>query len=140
MSKSRLVMNVSSYLIATRSSAASSPIASKSPGMSGASEKPSVSSEIKGCIRVEGRAAGKPGRMRKNTFSEESDDSESELWYYRSVAQTDEACGKSLAGETAESILSLQSFTKVKTIKKRHWNTSLPHRHKQSLLRKPSTT
>ena len=39
-SKSRLVMNVSSCLIATSSSAASSPIASKSPEMSGASGKP----------------------------------------------------------------------------------------------------
>ena len=34
---SRPVMNMSSYLIATSSSAASSPIASKSPGMSEAS-------------------------------------------------------------------------------------------------------
>ena len=40
VSMSRLVMNMSSYLIATSSSAASSPIASKSPEMSGASEKP----------------------------------------------------------------------------------------------------
>ena len=41
MSKSRpAVMNASSYLIARSSSAASSPVASKSPGMSGASEKP----------------------------------------------------------------------------------------------------
>ena len=34
---------------------------------------------------------------------------------------------------------SLQLFRKVK-IKKRHWNTSMPYRHKQSLVRKPSTT
>ena len=40
VSKSRPTMNVSSYLIATSSSAASSPIASKSLGMSGASERP----------------------------------------------------------------------------------------------------
>ena len=40
VSKSRLVMNMSSFLIATSSSAASSPIASKSPGTVGASEKP----------------------------------------------------------------------------------------------------
>ena len=37
--KSRPVMNVSSYLVATSSSAASSPISSKSPGISGASRK-----------------------------------------------------------------------------------------------------
>ena len=40
VSKSRRTMNVSSYFIATSSSAASSPIASKSLGMSGASERP----------------------------------------------------------------------------------------------------
>ena len=34
----------------------------------------------------------------------------------------------------------LQRFRKVKTIKKRHRNTSLPYRNKQSLIRKPSTT
>ena len=39
VSKSRPAMNVSSFLIATSSSAAQSPIASKSPGMSGASGK-----------------------------------------------------------------------------------------------------
>ena len=41
VSKSRPVTNVSSCLIATSSSAATSPIASKSPGMSGVSGKPS---------------------------------------------------------------------------------------------------
>ena len=34
----------------------------------------------------------------------------------------------------------LQRFRKVKIIRKRHWNTSFPYRHKQSLIRKPSTT
>ena len=43
--------------------------------------------------------------MRKNK-SEETDDSESEPWYCKPVAQTNEACGKPLAGETAESIFS----------------------------------
>ena len=38
--------------------------------------------------------------------SEEIDDSESEPWYYKLVARTDEACGKPLAAETAESISS----------------------------------
>ena len=42
----------------------------------------------------------------KEQISEESDDSESEPWYYKPVAQTDEACGKPFAGETAESICS----------------------------------
>ena len=42
----------------------------------------------------------------KEQISEESDDSEPEPWYYKPVAQTDEDCGKPLAGETAESISS----------------------------------
>ena len=42
----------------------------------------------------------------KEQISEESDDSESEPWYYKPVAQTNEACGKPLAGETAKSISS----------------------------------
>ena len=45
VTKSRLVMNESSCVIATSSFASSSPIASKSPGMSGASGKP-----VAGCI------------------------------------------------------------------------------------------
>ena len=44
--------------------------------------------------------------MRKNKFQTKTDDSESEPWYYKLVAQTNEACGKPLAGETAESISS----------------------------------
>ena len=42
----------------------------------------------------------------KEQISEESDDSESELWYYKPFAQTNEACGKPFAGETTESISS----------------------------------
>ena len=45
----------------------------------------------------------------KEQISEETDDSESEPWYYKPVAQTNEACGKPLAGETAESISSAYS-------------------------------
>ena len=44
--------------------------------------------------------------MATEQISEESDDSESEPWCYKPVAQTNEACGKQLAGETAESISS----------------------------------
>ena len=40
----------------------------------------------------------------KEQISEETDDSEP--WYYKPVARTNEACGKPLAGETAESISS----------------------------------
>ena len=39
----------------------------------------------------------------KEQISEETDDSESEPWYYKPVAQTNEACGEPLAGKTAES-------------------------------------
>ena len=38
--------------------------------------------------------------MRKKK-SEETNDSESELWCYKPVSLTNEACGKPLAGETA---------------------------------------
>ena len=37
---------------------------------------------------------------------EETDDSESEPWYYKLVARTNEACGRPLAGETTESLSS----------------------------------
>ena len=75
-------MNLSSYFIATSSSTASSPIASRSPGMPIASGKPDsrmriesklngrsvdFSSAIKGCIpwRVNGRAAERTRRVKK---------------------------------------------------------------------------
>ena len=78
------VMNMSSFT-ATSSSAASSPIASESPGMPKGSGKPrqqddywiklirrsvDVSSAAQGCIpwRVDGRAAGRPVASRKRKF------------------------------------------------------------------------
>ena len=36
----------------------------------------------------------------KEQISEETDDSESERWCYKPIAETNEACGKPLAGET----------------------------------------
>ena len=42
----------------------------------------------------------------KEQISEDTDDSESEFWYYKLVARTNEACGKPLAGGTAASISS----------------------------------
>ena len=44
--------------------------------------------------------------MKKNKFQKKTDDSESEPRYYKPVAQSNEACGKPLARETAESISS----------------------------------
>ena len=144
-------MNVSPYFVATSSSAASSPIASKSLGMCGALGKPGRRMDLEASsfdaasasqvgLYLGGLKEEQQGNLthEKEQISEESDDSESEPWCYKLVAQTDEACGKPLAGETAESISS--AFQKVKTIKKRRWNTSSPYRLKQSLVRKPSTT
>ena len=72
----------------------------------------SVSREIKGCIpwRVERRAL----TQKKEHVSKESDDSEFQSWYYKPVPQNQEACGRSLAGETAESSSTLQKSHKNK--------------------------
>ena len=122
VSKSRPAeMNMSSF-IATSSSAASSPIASKSPGVSGASVKPGSTMNLEASsldaapasqVRLKDAHLGglkeeQQGNLthEKKQISEESDDSECEPWYYKPVAQTNEACGKPLAGETAESISS----------------------------------
>ena len=113
---------MSSYLIATSSHAASSPIASKSPEMSGASVKPgsrmnleasSLDATSASQVRLKDASfGGLKEEQRENLthekeqISELTDDSESEPWYHKPVAQTNEACGKPLAGETAESISS----------------------------------
>ena len=59
----------------------------------------------------------------KEENSEETDDSESEPWYYKPVAQTYEAFGKPLAGETAESISS--AFQKSQQDSEATWNNFL---------------
>ena len=121
MSRSRPApMNISSYLMTSSSSAASSPIASKNPGMSGALARPGSSMNLEASsfdaasasvVRLKGaHLVGLKEEQQeemsheKEENSEETDDSESEPWYYKPVAQTNEACGKPLAGETAESI------------------------------------
>ena len=84
VSKSRLSMNCSSCLVATSSSAASSPIAWKSPGTVGAS--------------------GRPGsRMNLEASSFDAYLGGLKEEQYKPVARTNENCGKPLAGETAES-------------------------------------
>ena len=120
VSKSRLVMNVSSFcdkfLCRIKS------IASKSPGMSGASGKPASRMNLEvssfdaasaSQVRLKDAYLGglkeeQQGNLthKKEHTSEETGDSEAEPWYYKAVAQTNEACGKPLAGETAESISS----------------------------------
>ena len=90
--------------------------------MSGASEKPGSTMNLEACsldaapasqVRLKDAHLGglkeeQQGNLthEKEKISEESDDSESMPWYYRPVAQTNEGCGKPLAGETAESISS----------------------------------
>ena len=90
--------------------------------MSGASEKPcnrmnleASSFDAASASQVRSKDAYLDGlkeeqqenlKHEKEQISEETDGSESEPWYYKLVAQTNEACGKTLAGETAESISS----------------------------------
>ena len=152
MSKSRpAVMNMSSYLIATSSSAASGPIASKSQGMSGASGKPgsrmnlevsSFDAASTSQVRLKDAYFGGLKEEQQGDLThekEETDDSESELWYYKLVARTNEACGKALAGETAESISS--AFQKSQSNKEATMKHFLAiSTHTQSLIRMPSTT
>ena len=134
-------MNVSSYLIATSSSAASSPNASKSPWMSGVSGKPGSRMNLEASsfdaasasqVRLKDAYLGElkeeqQGNLthEKEQISKETDDPESEPWYHFQEKQQNPF---------------LQRFRKIKTIKKRHWNISLPYRLKQSPIRKPSTT
>ena len=122
VSKSRPVTNMYSYLIATNFCAASSPNASKSPGMSGASGKPDSKKNLDASsffaasasqVRLKDACLGglkekQQGNLThdKEQISEETDDPECEPWSYKPVAQTHEACGKPLAGVTAESISS----------------------------------
>ena len=117
VSKSRLVMNVSSYLIATSSSAASSPIASKSGEMSGASGKPRSRMNLEASsfdaasasqVRLKDAYLGGlkeelQGNLthEKEEIPEETDDSESQPWYFKPVARGNETCGKPLAGENS---------------------------------------
>ena len=56
----------------------------------------------------------------KEANSEGTDDSESEPWYYKPVARSNEACGKPLAGKTAESISS--AFQKTPQDSEATWN------------------
>ena len=91
--------------------------------MSGASEKPSSRTNLEASsfdpasasqVRLKDAYLGglKEEQQGNQHISEESDDSESEPCYYKPVAQTSEACGEPLAGETAES--TFQRFRKVK--------------------------
>ena len=114
------VMKMSSYLMSSTSSAASSPIASKSPGTSGASvgglgsrlKNAASSFDAASASQVKLKDAYLGGSKEKQLGdlpheregnSWETDDSESEPWYYRLAPQNNGACGKPLAGGSAES-------------------------------------
>ena len=100
---------MSSYIIATSSSAASSPIASKS-GDVWSMVKPSSKMNLEASsfgaasayqVRLKDAYLGglkeeQQGNLthEKEQISEETDDSESEPRYYKPVAQTNEACGE----------------------------------------------
>ena len=117
VSKSRpAVMTISSYLMSSSSSAASSPIASKSPGMSGAPGKrgsrmnlAASASQVKlkdwylGGLKKEHKG-DLPHEREEN--SGETDNSECEPWYHWPAPQNNEACGKPLAGGSAEFVSS----------------------------------
>ena len=142
------------YLIATSSSAASSPMALKSLGMYGASGKPgsrmnleASSFDVASASQVRLKDAYLGGLRKeqqgnltheKEQISEETGDSESEPWYYKPVAQTNGTCGKTTCRRNRRIHLFSVS-EKSETIKKRQY-ASVPYRHKQSLIRKPSTT
>ena len=116
VSKSRpAVMNMSSYFISTSSSAASSPIASKSPGMPIASEKPDSRTSVEPSsfdtastsqVRLEDAyLGGLMEEQRKDTSnqeenSEDSDNPAAGAWYFleETVAKkNNKAWGKPLA-------------------------------------------
>ena len=59
----------------------------------------------------------------KEQISEETDDSESDPWYYKLVARTNEACGKPPAAETAESMSS--AFPKSQNNEEATWDNCL---------------
>ena len=94
-------------------------VRSKSPGMSRASGKPGGRMNLEASsfdaasasqVRLKDAYLGGLKEKQQGDLSHEreensgeTDDSESEPWYYRPVAQANEACGKPLAGEIAES-------------------------------------
>ena len=108
------VTNTSSHLMTSSSSTASSPIALKNSGMSGASGRPGSKMNLEACsfkaasasqVRLKDAYLGglkeeQQGDVahEKEENSKETDDSESEPWFYKPVAQTNEACRKPLAG------------------------------------------
>ena len=122
VSKSRPAMNLSSYLSATSSSTASSPIASQSLGMPIASGKPdsrmstepnSFDAASTSQVRLKDaylgglmeKQRGKPSHQEEED-SEDSDNPEAETWYCKGeiVAQNSKAWEKHLAHGASSSV------------------------------------
>ena len=138
--------------MSSSSSAASSPIASKGPGTSGASGRPGSRMNIAASsfdaastsqVRLKDAYLGGSKEKQQGDLPQgreensiETDNSGSEPWYY---FKKNEACGKPLAGGLAE-VVSSEFQISHKTVKERLWNTSLPYRHITSLTRMTSTT
>ena len=133
VSKSRpAVMNMS-FFIATSSSTASSPIASKSPGMPKASGKPdsrmsieSSSFDAASTSRVRPKDAYLGGLMEKQRRdpshqeeedSEDSDNPAAGTWYYKEelVAQNNKAWEKLLAHGASSSVASVDQESEKNT-------------------------
>ena len=82
--------------------------------------------------------AGRPSQkellhsMRKENLGE-TDDSESEPWYYKLVPRNNEDCGKPLVGEAAESFSS--DFQESQRESEATWNNFFSYRHPQVSLR-----
>ena len=143
MSKSRpAVMNMSSYFIATSSSAALSPIASKSLGMPIASGRPDSKMSVEpssfdaastsqerlkdaylGWLMEEQR--GDLSHLKEEENSEDSDNPAAGTWNYKEepVAQNNKAWWNPLHTEPV-----LQLTGKAKRIRKRHGTTAFKYR------------
>ena len=144
MSRSRpALMNMSSYFIATSSSAASSPIAPESPGMPIASGKPNSRMSVEpssfdAASTSQGRLKGAhlgglmkeqrgdPVASRRRRKFRRSDNPAAGTWYSKGepVAQNN----KGLGGNALHTEPVLQLTMKVKRIRKRHGTTSFKYR------------
>ena len=144
--------------MATSSSTASSPIASKSPGMPIASGQPPDSRmrinpssfDAGSTSQVRLKDAYLDGLMEKQRGdpshqeeedSEDSDNPEAEVWYYKGKQVTKKTVPKTVKlGRTplhTEPVLQLTR--KVRRIQKRHGTTISKYRHTHPIIWKPSS-
>ena len=144
VSKSRPEMtNISSYLMSSSSSAASSPIASKSPWMSAASWRPGSRMNLEASSFD--AASASQVRLKDALLGGLVEEQQGDMPHEKNQFQKKKLMILNLSPGVTSLLLkltkfvgnhlqekqenpSLQRFRKVKTIKKRHWNTSLPYR------------